>query len=407
MKKFWSYLKNSNIIATVLIITFCSALFILRENVVLKEQTVAFCNLMGTGILIVLLFNSVRNGYLKKSYLFFILAGLFSFNRFYDKTVFLKLFKFEIRYFYFGAAIVFTVVILYPLLKKIFYRIGNKISNLLDGWTEDRIEEKAKVQKGLDEKSRKYEEKQRLLRTRRKLLVETGGSVKEKVEEEGEIQEEGNEKVRPKGESRIHTVMTIVVCFLLIGIAILLFAASSSQNSKIVENITSENLLTVILSIAVTIMLIVFIAGIIASLFIKWIQIITDIITRQQKGELYFLYVCGLVLVSQYIFANYSYSMDDIADLLLSGKLFTFPLILSIIIPIFLIFAENIVSFTKNNEVLKNILKECTNETMEIAKGIVESLLAFIKFVTSDFLTTIIKLSEDNEIDEEDIPKNN
>lgn len=141
----------------------------------------------------------------------------------------------------------------------------------------------------------------------------------------------------------------------------------------------------------------VFVVGMTVSLVIKWFQIICEIIMKQNKGNFYFLYAIGLFLVSQYIYTNYQITTDDFADILLTGKLFTFPLILSVIIPMFLVFTENIITFTKENQQVKDILNKFVDKTLGIVKGSFNALLLFIEFVTKDYLTTLIDLTSNDD----------
>ena len=90
------------------------------------------------------------------------------------------------------------------------------------------------------------------------------------------------------------------------------------------------------------------------------------------------------------------------ADLLVNVKLFTFPLILSVLIPVFLIFAENIVTFLKQNEDARDVLDTCKDKTIKIAENIVDALLTFVEFVTSDYLKTMIDLTKEENLDDEE-----
>lgn len=83
--------------------------------------------------------------------------------------------------------------------------------------------------------------------------------------------------------------------------------------------------------------------------------------------------------------------------------MFTFPLVLSILIPIFIIFAENIIEFTTSNKRIKKALKKCGKQTIRISKGIVQSLLDFIELATKDFLSLVIEITKADEWDDDDI----
>ena len=320
MKKFISYLRENNILAAVLIIVFCSIIYIFREKIKLQEQTITFINLIIMGILALVLYNSVRKQYTRKSYVICILSLFFVFNKYYDKEVFSKTFRFKFSNFLVvsGALIIFWII--YPWLKNLFA----KTSSLLGNWTQKKIEE----EKNLKEKRFKEKKLKDKIKTKEENKV---------VCDETVISENENEE--KKKNSSIGNIGLFVIVFatlLLIPIGLLAFTIFA-QHSNIMEKITYDNISTVVLSLVITFVFLVFVTGIALSLLIKWYQIIKDIINEQHKGEMYFVYACGLFFVSQYIFVNYSYATDDVVDLLLNGKLFTFPLILSVLIPVFLI----------------------------------------------------------------------
>lgn len=382
LKKFYQYLKDSNFIATVLIVVSCSITYALRENIEFKSQMITFVNLILLGIFSILCFNSSRKHYVQWSYILCNLSVLFVFNKLYDEIVFFEVFRFRLSIFIIILGVIVSIIVFYPFFKKFV----KWISCLLEIWTTNKINKK--------EKYRKKEEEQ--IETVKNDLSNTKSDEQIKSEEIKSVDETKDNVSHRLGKIAHYLLYTIIFCGLLF-ITVFMFLFATKQDSSIIEKITSENLLTVIISIVMTFVFLVFIAGILISLIVKWLQIIFQIITKQQKGDFYFIYAFCLFLISQYIFDNYSYTVDDFADLLLSGKFLTFPLVLSILIPVFLIFTESIIHYTNVNEKIKNILKKYANKAWIIAEGIVDSLFAFIRFVTSDFITTIIDLTKEDE----------
>lgn len=219
--------------------------------------------------------------------------------------------------------------------------------------------------------------------------------------ESGDLQDIGKPDGRKGSILDVVFILAFIATF--VCLACIVFLGAPAQATKITERITSDNWMNLLLSLATILILLVFVTGIMVSLAIKWMQIIKGIVRNQHKREMYFVFACGLFLLSQQIFTSYSFTTDDVANLILSGKLFTFPLVLSILIPIFIIFAENIIEFTTSNKRIKKALKKCGKQTIRISKGIVQSLLDFIELATKDFLSLVIEITKADEWDDDDI----
>lgn len=385
MKDLFEYLKKSNVIVTVLILLFCSVTYALRENVEFQEQTIEYINLAAIGILMVMVYTAVRKRFIRWSYIVCVLLMIFVFNRFYDKTSFEKIFPFNRQFFFVAVGIVSIIAIFYPFIKDFL----QKIKSPLERWVEHR--------EGVEKQGQHSRRRKRAF-----------GKYKNSTEMADEASGDGGVHGSDEAESKRHeknSIVNIALFFLVLMTLIivsgfLLFVVSSTQVSSVIEKMTSENMLTVILSFIVSFLLIVFFVGIIVSLLIKWVRIIIDIIKERRKGETYFILAICLFIISQYIFSVYPHSTDDVADILINGELFTFPLILCILIPVFLIFAENIASYSQSNDRIKKEWKICKDKAIDIASGIILSLLNFIQFVTSDYLRDIIELTEEGDFKE-------
>jgi len=417
MKKFLVFLKKNHIAEICINIFFSLIIYIIRDRYEFKPQTIAVINFLTVSALAMIFFYAVRNHYIRWHFILCVLSLFFVFNRFYEKDTFQKTFHFELFRFWIilGSATIF--IIIYPVLKGIALRI----SNLFGKWTKRRGGENEQYKGKII--NRRYGIRYGTRRTSRRSMENVMSEQQEGYQEEYKKAEnaditlenpdelmqtesgaEGDTKksMLTRGNIHIYTILIIIYFVSFIGIVFAwIFFWPPGKASNITNNLTSKNLPTAVLSIAMLIRFLVFIAGITISLLIKWIQIIAEVINNQRKGEMYFVYACALFLGSQYIFSNYSYTTDDLADLLLDGKLFTFPLILSVLIPVFLIFAENIVSFSKKNKLVEKALKKCAKKTIKIARSIVEALLTFIEFVTSDYLTTIIELTKEDDSNSE------
>lgn len=403
MKKFIEYLSKNNIISIIVTGIFCSVIYILRENIEFRKVTINYINLAASCLLLWMVYNAARKIYTRWRYIVCLLLAIFVFNRFYDEEVFLHVFHFDLINFVTAIGVIGLLIIFYPFIKRFFVWSAMKISALFEKWVERREIEEEEHKKRIKERSVKNKKKNNTKIKEKE--SEVSGVTFYNIDEEPPDKKEPseikiNESKSPNGIAGIISVMLfIAVLAVLSGI---LFWSSSSQIANIMEKATSSNWMNVILSLAVIILLMVFEAGIIVSLLIKWGQIIIGIAQNQQKREMYFVFACGLFLISQHIFTNYSFTTDDLANLLLDGKLFTFPLVLSILIPVFIIFAENIIDFATNNKKIKKALKKCGKQTIRIAKGIIQSLLDFVELVTKDFLSMVLEIAKEDELEDED-----
>lgn len=379
IRKIYSFIRDNNIIEMIVVIALCSCIFFLRENINLKPQTVVYVNLIGSGVFLYILFLASRHYAIRCYYVVCILSILFVFNRFYDEIYFEKVFHFQLIYFVGMLFLLMFFVIIFPVLRKNFKKSSavsknNKLVNTIS--KEDTIIFPEEIKK-----------------------VSIENNERNIINEKSNLDNNDTSSEKSKKlYSLLFIAFTLVVFGLSIGFIILI---TSSDNMKIMKKITSENLLSVMTSFIALLILLFFTSGMLISLLVKWFQIIIGIIKNQHEGEIYFLFAFGLALISQFVFPNETYTGDDIADFFLEGKIFTFPLVLSILIPVFLIFAENIVSFTKNNKEIHSALIECEHQTIKIAKGIVKSLLNFIEFATSDYLGTLIDFTKDDGVQED------
>lgn len=405
MKKLIEYLNNNKIISIILIGVFCSVLFIVRENMEFQQETVAYVNLTATCICLWMLYNAARKKHIRWRYLIGVLLAAFVFNRFYDEEAFLNQFHFKLIYFVAVISIICFLVIIYPYIKTIIL----KISLLLEKWVERREAEKEDYRIRQEEQNKKNEEKKKgkdRKREKRKREIQEIGTAEMDADvsgytESGDLQDIGKPDGRKGSILDVVFILAFIATF--VCLACIVFLGVPAQATKITERITSDNWMNLLLSLVTILILLVFVIGIMVSLAIKWMQIIKGIVRNQHKREMYFVFACGLFLLSQQIFTSYSFTTDDVANLILSGKLFTFPLVLSILIPIFIIFAENIIEFTTSNKKIKKALKKCGKQTIRISKGIVQSLLDFIELATKDFLSLVIEITKADEWDDDDI----
>lgn len=393
---------KNNIISIIVTGIFCSVIYILRENIEFRKVTVNYINLAAICLLLWMVYNAARK-YTRWRYIVCLLLAIFVFNRFYDEEVFLHVFHFDLINFVTAVGMIGLLVIFYPFIKRFFVWSAIKISALFEKWVEHREMEEEEHKKRIKERSVKNKKKNNT-KIKGKEPRGSDGTFHDLDEELQGKKESAEIKINEsKSPNRIAGIISVVLFIAVLAVLSgILFWSSSSQIANIMEKATSSNWMNVILSLAVIILLMVFEAGIIVSLLIKWGQIIIGIAQNQQKREMYFVFACGLFLISQHIFTNYSFTTDDLANLLLDGKLFTFPLVLSILIPVFIIFAENIINFATNNRKIKKALKKCGKQTIRIAKGIIQSLLDFIELVTKDFLSMVLEIAKEDELDDED-----
>lgn len=410
LKKIWIYIVQNHIHLMAGIIFICSILYILQENDVIKPQTIIYLNFVLFGVLVVWIRNIMKELCTDKWVVIYILLILCVLNKLYDKVVFQKLFHFEQQIFVVVGVVVAAFFCFFPLIVKkikgMYKKIpADDIKHVMtesDQNLEKQYEERCKQQEyGSYYPAGKKEHQKSWKRTRvkrneyriRRSRIPRGGSKNRKNE------------LTIIAEKKsfwffILSLLIVLPIVMTLGIFIM-YTKSEIEIEEIVENFTLQNAINIMLSFAITFMMMVFVTGMVVALVVKWIQIIREMATKKSRGNFYLLYALGLFLLSQYIFTNYQLTTDDFADILLNGKLFTFPLILSIIIPMFLVFTENIIIFTRGNEHIKKILDDSVKRTIDIVKGVFDALFLFVQFVTSDYLTAIMDLTKEDDYNSE------
>ena len=400
MRQIWYYIKKNRIHLMAFIIIICSVTYVLQENNIFGSQTVTYLNFVLVGILIMWIHNIVNMTCSDKWVVICILLELSVLNRLYDEIIFQEIFHFKQQTFVIVGIAIALIFNFYPIFKrKIIEMRREKLStNNSDSTYNQSIIRRDLSQ--TEDIQYKYLAKKRNKK-----------SVDAKAIDASNIIEQ-NDTLRHATENKIDKILKIIekkltwfliMCiFIILPVIMIWIIFSVNANGiidvkKIFEGFTLQNFMNIIVSLAITFMFMVFVVGMTVSLVIKWFQIICEIIMKQNKGNFYFLYAIGLFLVSQYIYTNYQITTDDFADILLTGKLFTFPLILSVIIPMFLVFTENIITFTKENQQVKDILNKFVDKTLGIVKGSFNALLLFIEFVTKDYLTTLIDLTSNDD----------
>ena len=404
MKDFLRYLNKNHVIAIVLQILLCTGIYLLRENTVLPAQAVAYVNLTAGCVLVILLYQGARKRIFRWTYVLCLLTAMFVFNRFYDETAFAETFHVALHHFLLAAGAIVGVVIAYPYLR----RVAQALSAALGRWAQRAAEEEVLRRAELAQK-----EQRRAQTGGPRAPVPSYRGAPQKTHADGSRQEnergpnaaQGEQTVDTQGQGHEltpfdqagdpHPLFVLIVFILLLALAgLMIFAGYSAQGSALFEKLTSVNLLTAIFSVAAFFLMMVFCAGLIVALIIEWSRILSDIFHSRRTGGWYFLYAFGLFLISWFIYNRFSLDMDNVLDILVDGKLFTPPLLFSVLVPIFLIFTENIISFIRKPH---EALQQYGVQILKIAEQIVQSLLNFIQFVTGDYLTTIIELTEEDE----------
>ena len=361
MKKNGNGLYENIIFLAIIQIILCTSTYFLVENVVFEPQTVTFINLAAACIIMLLVYNALQKDYLKLRPIVCFLLLMFVFNRLYDKAVFFAIFHFDLIYFLIFVGVVIFVGILLLFIKKYLMHFEN--NTLEDVDIEDSSENTGAPEQDTSSGARKMSHVH------------------------------NPKKVNSSTKQQFFLGFFLILLVFIAGA--FLFCITSESN--VLDLFSSENPQNILLSLSGTFFLIIFATGMITAIGIKWIKVIVSMIRAGHEGDTYFLVACGLFLFSQYVFTNYPITIDNVADFFIEGKLFSFPLILSILIPVFAIFAENLIRVTSKNEFIKEDLDKCAKMTAKIATGIVKSLLTFIKFVTRDYLCSIIKLTKEDE----------
>lgn len=383
-RKILEYIHKSIWIKSIICFLICIVILAISENIKFSNQVLTFINLTAVGFMLLLIYVSIKEKEIPKGKFIFVFLMDFICNKFYDERVFYSVFHIPLVYFAVAASgVVLTLILINP------------IANLITSWM-DIVQEDRDIKR-----QRNLKDKKKWLRgTERSESGSTGERMNSTEANQG-----GGKTTKEVFELNNKMPMNFWDKLLFVGIFILiivvpcvvLFKLSTiSLGEALQENKVSESIRIIISLVGFVILLIVIFASAIG-MIIKLAYSLFDIVTKRNKKIEYFLVAGGFVILSTFLSKNYPFTLEDFYNKLSKGDIFSYPLVLVIILPIFLTFLENLGGYIRKHTEIKDDIVKLIED---IAKDTVISLLSFIKFITSDFLTSIRNLVKGDLLDD-------
>lgn len=356
------------------------SLYFIRENFEISRNTNIMLNLIFIGVFLVTFYQRL---YIKKvSIIRFVIIVLVAFiiNKFYDPDIFFNTFNVKLVVIVCGIGI---LILGYIVLSKVF----NVVCTVMKENTQRR--DGPSKEKNSDDKDGKeigyngtnIENECRYPQNTRKR-----GKIKTKTHIiKSDVAMRNQETLSRKIlSSNLFTICIFMIIFLF-PVIFIIFLFDQDLIKKF-EGIKVYNLINVGISLMGLLFLCIFMWTVVIGFLIKLIQTIFDIINRQNSQNSYLLNASAFLIVSLFITKQFDISLDKIIDELVQGNIFSFPLSLIILLPLFFTFLQNLEKLIIKDSRVKT---EITEQLHSIIFSIIIALLNFIKFTTADFLTSI------------------
>lgn len=400
----------------------CFLLYMTRKNIIISEETLTIINMSLVMFLLIALHQIVK----KKEYpvvrICFVVIGGFIMNQYYMSDIFLHQFHIELVDFCWVFAIGTIIIILAPLFMKVLIKIVMVLSDVVQQCVEVDKSKREKKEQIRSEKIKQKEQKRNsypkfsVAQNRTNEVQEKAQELKKEKANKNEdktsrtVIENENAVVNKnsyikseqfqKEERMIFSHRVVYVAILLVIVLFPAFFVSTSLNEEwlgTISSIDTAGVINIGISLMSLIIVGIFIWSVTIGLILKLVRIVFDILVNKNEKSYYLVYIGAFFLLSFYLCKEYDYTIDDVADTIAEGDIFSYPLFVVILMPVFLTFLDN---FRKYIAGMPHIKEEIVKMIRDIAFGIVISLLKYIKFVTADFLSSVGAIVEGDLNDE-------
>ena len=116
---------------------------------------------------------------------------------------------------------------------------------------------------------------------------------------------------------------------------------------------------------------------------------------REKEFSGLIIYTGAFMVITLFLSREKRFSIDNVADMLVAGELLSYPVVLIVIFPIFMLAMVSITELLRK-PVIQQTGKEVGNLLLNMAKDSLISIIKFLQFVSSDFLVSIAELVEDD-----------
>lgn len=370
-KKIVAIVRNSTLTQCFLYIVIMLLLFMGVEKLKPSTNYTNFFNfLFGVLLFIILRLSIVRHRLQKKAFLVLV-SGVFVINRFYDAAVVESLFHIPMNLF--GGIIGGTAlgILLFPCMLDIIWGILKE------------SEETDKSDKVIKRKrTTKYREKTE------KVKSTDGMAENLRKEYNKEAASVWKGKSINEGNKFWNGVRYILIFLVLLTVPAVLYYVMVKSTFPLEVQKLAENSLGAGISIVVPYLFLILLTAAFTNLLLRTVRTINNTILGKKSNVDSILYASVLLGIVLFIYQNdIKLTQDSVLDMLANGDIFSFPLILVVLLPILSFFVDSMMDLLGDKN---DTLKEIKEPLKAIVRGIILALLNLIRFVTADFLGSLI-----------------
>lgn len=146
--------------------------------------------------------------------------------------------------------------------------------------------------------------------------------------------------------------------------------------------------------------------GVVAVIVIRFIQIIANILDKKTSSGNYAVSAILLPIYFMLVIESFSYSLNDVMDLLSSGQPFAIIILILVLGSVLMICVLSIeIIFSRKSEYANKKANEVADSVTDVATELIGSFVRLVKFVTVDYLVEVKDMvcgSEDTEANDSD-----
>lgn len=378
---------------TIVGILFCFMFYLFRKSVVFSQSTLVVINIILGVLGLVAIYQIIHEKIIPLTRIILLIAIAFIWNQLYIPEFFYQAFHIQLKtacIWCGGMCIaIFCFMKFYEQIIGIFKWVGDIFFERI----EDNKEKEMKRLQAQCEKNKIRQNRKTKLFSRKSQAGIRGIEGSEKNEEEQEVynddlqRELNGEKRTSWGDRFLYLIISIL---LILGPAIISIKMWNNDGMLLLEKISGSGLINSMFSLICLSALGIFIWTVLIGIIIKLVKTIFNIV--KDKSSNYLFFAAGLLIISVYFLDQYNVTLDSLYDAIAKGDIFSYPLIIIVLLPIFLTFLESLHKYAETNKKKDKIVKLIH----EIIIDIISSLLTMVKFVSSSYLISIINIVQED-----------
>lgn len=373
-------------------VLFCFVFYLFRKSMIVSQSTLVIINIILGVLGLVAIYQIVHERIIPLTKILLLASIAFIWNQFYIPDVFYQFFHIPL-----SSACLWGGVICAGIfcLTKFSERFVALFEFVEDVFLQSIENKKEKITKKLQtQNARKQNRQNRLSKMFLEKSQASVGSVE--VVDESMDEQQRNTQVKSGvkenktwGDNLLYILILFTIISGPIGVSIKLW---NSDWVQLLKNISGSDFLNSIFSLICLMVLGVFIWTVFIGIIIKLVKTIFNIWKEKEQSSHYLFFAGGFLIISVYFTKQYNVTLDSVYNALARGDIFSYPLIIIVLLPIFLTFLESLHGYAEQSKKKEKIIEL----VHEIIIDIVRSLLTMVKFVSSSYLVSIIDIVQED-----------